>query len=242
MHLERYKRCRRIVRFPRQAGRDGTTLLSALVACIPMTNRSLRHRRNVRATMGVVTGKGPLPLIREEFGFVPFVSYRRGASSWIGQRRGGVCRVASSMPIFGISKYISVPIAACRVDFASARIIAAPAKKIFPPCLRLRAVFILFASGSRRTQLVAGARTSQLSLAAVQNGGYLLIARLRWSARHAPVAILLYQALRRKARGAPQYPGPRPTCLVGTSVAGHRFLHLVCNRRDSAHATVNTYC
>jgi Mn2+/Fe2+ NRAMP family transporter len=65
------------------------------------------------ARMGVVTGKGLSDLIREEFGFRPtffvmvcgfFVDLANVVAEFAG--------VAASMQIFGVSKYIAVPIAA----------------------------------------------------------------------------------------------------------------------------------
>ena len=65
------------------------------------------------ARMGVVTGKGLSDLIREEFGFrSTFFVMVAGAGRRPGQYRRRVCRRAQpSMQIFGVSKYISVPLA-----------------------------------------------------------------------------------------------------------------------------------
>src|SRR5258708_2477551 len=68
------------------------------------------------ARMGVVTGKGVSDLIREEFGFRPtffvmitgfFVDLANVVAEFAG--------VAAAMQIFGISKYIAVPLAAMLV-------------------------------------------------------------------------------------------------------------------------------
>jgi len=65
---------------------------------------------------GVITGKGLSDLIREEFGFRPtffvmvtgfFVDLANVVAEFAG--------VAASMQIFGVSKYIAVPIAAALV-------------------------------------------------------------------------------------------------------------------------------
>src|SRR5258707_3849258 len=68
------------------------------------------------AGMGVITGKGLSDWIREEFGFRPtffvmvtgfFVDLANVVAEFAG--------VAASMQIFGVSKYIAVPLAAALV-------------------------------------------------------------------------------------------------------------------------------
>ena len=93
-----------------QAGAQyGYALLWSL---IPMTI-ALYVTEEMCARMGVVTGKGLSDLIREEFGFRPtffvmvcgfFVDLANVVAEFAG--------VAASMQIFGVSKYIAVPIAA----------------------------------------------------------------------------------------------------------------------------------
>src|SRR5579859_3314880 len=96
-----------------QAGAQfGYTLLWSL---IPMTI-ALYVTEEMCARMGVITGKGLSDLIREEFGFRPtffvmvtgfFVDLANVVAEFAG--------VAASMQIFGVSKYIAVPIAAAVV-------------------------------------------------------------------------------------------------------------------------------
>ena len=96
-----------------QAGAQyGYTLLWAL---IPMTI-ALYVTEEMCARMGVITGKGLSDLIREEFGFRPtffvmiagfFVDLANVVAEFAG--------VAAAMQIFGISKYLAVPIAAVLV-------------------------------------------------------------------------------------------------------------------------------
>src|SRR5499425_1790267 len=96
-----------------QAGAQyGYKLLWAL---IPMTI-ALYVTEEMCARMGVVTGKGLSDLIREEFGFRPtffvmiagfFVDLANVVAEFAG--------VAAAMQIFGISKYLAVPIAAALV-------------------------------------------------------------------------------------------------------------------------------
>jgi NRAMP (natural resistance-associated macrophage protein)-like metal ion transporter len=93
-----------------QAGAQyGYVLLWSL---IPMTI-ALYVTEEMCARMGVITGKGLSDLIREEFGFRPtffvmvcgfFVDLANVVAEFAG--------IAAAMQIFGVSKYIAVPIAA----------------------------------------------------------------------------------------------------------------------------------
>jgi Mn2+/Fe2+ NRAMP family transporter len=72
----------------------------------------------MNARMGVVTGKGLADLIRENFGVkVTFFIFLGLIIADIGNTATEFAGVAGSMDIFGISKYISVPIVAIMVWF-----------------------------------------------------------------------------------------------------------------------------
>src|SRR6201981_2317971 len=92
-----------------QAGaKYGYALLWSL---IPMTI-ALYVTEEMCARMGVVTGKGLSDLIRREFGFRPtFFIIFAGLIVDMGNVAAEFAGVAASMQIFGISKYISVPLA-----------------------------------------------------------------------------------------------------------------------------------
>ena len=86
-----------------------------LWSLIPMTI-ALYVSEEMCARMGVVTGKGLSDLIREEFGFrstffVMLAAFAVDLSNTVAEFAG----VAASMQIFGISKYVSVPLAAIAV-------------------------------------------------------------------------------------------------------------------------------
>ena len=90
----------------------GYTLLWAL---IPMTI-ALYVTEEMCARMGVITGKGLSDLIREEFGlrstfFVMITGFLVDLANVVAEFAG----VAASAQIFGISKYVAVPIAALLV-------------------------------------------------------------------------------------------------------------------------------
>ncbi len=93
-----------------QAGAQyGYALLWSL---IPMTI-ALYVTEEMCARMGVVTGKGLSDLIREEFGFrSTFFVMVAGFLVDLGNVVAEFAGVAAAMEIFGVSKYISVPLAA----------------------------------------------------------------------------------------------------------------------------------
>jgi Mn2+/Fe2+ NRAMP family transporter len=87
----------------------GYTLLWSLV---PMTI-ALYVTEEMCARMGVITGKGLSDLIREEFGLRPtFFVMVTGFLVDLGNVVAEFAGVAASMELFGVSKYIAVPIAA----------------------------------------------------------------------------------------------------------------------------------
>jgi NRAMP (natural resistance-associated macrophage protein)-like metal ion transporter len=72
--------------------------------------------QEMNARMGIVTGKGLADLIRENFGVrITFFIFLGLVTADIGNTATEFAGVAGSMTIFGISKYVSVPIAAAAV-------------------------------------------------------------------------------------------------------------------------------
>src|SRR4030088_3779725 len=96
-----------------QAGaKYGYALLWSL---IPMTI-ALYVTEEMCARMGVITGKGLSDLIREEFGFrstffVMIAGFFVDLANVVAEFAG----VAAAMQIFGVSKYLAVPLAAALV-------------------------------------------------------------------------------------------------------------------------------
>jgi Mn2+/Fe2+ NRAMP family transporter len=83
-----------------------------LWSLIPMTI-ALYVTEEMCARMGVITGKGLSDLIREEFGLRPtFFVMVTGFLVDLGNVVAEFAGVAAAMQIFGVSKYIAVPIAA----------------------------------------------------------------------------------------------------------------------------------
>jgi NRAMP (natural resistance-associated macrophage protein)-like metal ion transporter len=86
-----------------------------LWSLIPMTI-ALYVSEEMCARMGVVTGKGLSDLIREEFGFrSTFFVMVAALAVDLGNTVAEFAGVAASLQIFGVSKYISVPLAAILV-------------------------------------------------------------------------------------------------------------------------------
>jgi Mn2+/Fe2+ NRAMP family transporter len=86
-----------------------------LWALLPLT-LVLYISQEMCARMGVVTGKGLSDLIREEFGFrSTFFVMLAGLMVDLGNTVAEFAGVAASMGLFGISKYVAVPVAAVLV-------------------------------------------------------------------------------------------------------------------------------
>jgi Mn2+/Fe2+ NRAMP family transporter len=102
-----------------------------LWSLIPMTI-ALYVSEEMCARMGVVTGKGLSDLIREEFGFrSTFFVMLAALAVDLGNTVAEFAGVAASMQIFGVSKYISVPIAAIAVWLLVVRGTYSQVEKIF---------------------------------------------------------------------------------------------------------------
>src|SRR5205085_65467 len=90
---------------------------SLLWTMVPVTI-ALIIVQEMSARMGAVTGKGLSDLIREEFGLrTTFIMMLALVATNFGNVVAEFAGVASSMELFGISKYISVPVAAALVWF-----------------------------------------------------------------------------------------------------------------------------
>jgi Mn2+/Fe2+ NRAMP family transporter len=94
---------------------------SMLWALIPITI-ALIVVQEMAARMGAVTGKGLSDLIREEFGLrATFITMAILGLADFGNIAAEFAGIASGMEIFGVSKYISVPIGAFIVWFVIVR-------------------------------------------------------------------------------------------------------------------------
>ncbi|WP_297424973.1 Nramp family divalent metal transporter [Clostridium sp.] len=90
----------------------GYKLLWSLIPCLIV----LLVVQEMNARMGIVTGKGLADLIRENFGVrITFFIFVGLIIADIGNTATEFAGVAGSMQIFGVSKYVSVPLAAITV-------------------------------------------------------------------------------------------------------------------------------
>src|SRR5580765_3050537 len=154
-----------------QAGAHyGYALLWSL---IPMTI-ALYVTEEMCARMGVVTGKGLSDLIREEFGFRPtFFVILAGLVVDMGNVCAEFAGVAASMQLFGISRYISVPIAALAVWILVMRGTSRQVEKIFLAACVLYLSYVASAILAKPDWLLAAKSTVIPSMQF--NGGYLLM-------------------------------------------------------------------
>src|ERR1700690_2251471 len=207
-----------------------------LWSLIPMTI-ALYVTEEMCARMGVVTGKGLSDLIREEFGFRPtFFLILAGLVVDMGNVAAEFAGVAASMQIFGVSKYISVPIAAIAVWFLVLRGTSRAVEKIFLAACVLYLSYVASAFLAKPDWLIAAKNTVIPSMQF--NGGYLLMLTALIGTTIAPWQFFYLQAgfvEKRVARR--QYPQARADVLVGSvSCMAIVFFIIVCTAA-TLHAT-----
>jgi Mn2+/Fe2+ NRAMP family transporter len=196
-----------------QAGAQyGFTLLWSL---IPMTI-ALYVTEEMCARMGVVTGKGLSDLIREEFGFRPtffvmvtgfFVDLANVVAEFAG--------VATAMHLFGISKYIAVPIAAILVWILVLRGTYRQVEVIFLFACMLYLSYLFSAILAKPDWLMAAKETVIPSFHF--DSGYLLMLTALVGTTIAPWQFFYLQAgFVEKKVSIRQYPQARADVLVGS--------------------------
>src|SRR6478752_6480247 len=101
-----------ILTYSQAGAKYGYTLLWTLVP----TTIALIVVQEMAARMGAVTGKGLSDLIREEFGLrMTFFTMTVLGLADLGNIAADFAGVASAVGIFGVSKYVAVPLAAFMV-------------------------------------------------------------------------------------------------------------------------------
>src|ERR1700674_287146 len=186
-----------------------------LWSLIPMTI-ALYVTEEMCARMGVVTGKGLSDLIREEFGLRPtFFLILAGLVVDMGNVAAEFAGVAASMQIFGISKYISVPIAAFFVWILVLRGTARSVEKIFLAACVLYLSYVASAFLAKPDWLFAAKNTVIPTLHL--DGGYLLMLTALVGTTIAPWQFFYLQAAFVEKRVGPrQYPQARADVLIGS--------------------------
>jgi NRAMP (natural resistance-associated macrophage protein)-like metal ion transporter len=186
-----------------------------LWSLIPMTI-ALYVTEEMCARMGVVTGKGLSDLIREEFGFRPtFFVILAGLLVDMGNVAAEFAGVAASMQIFGISKYVSVPIAAFAVWILVLRGTSRAVEKIFLAACVLYLSYVASAILAKPDWLLAAKSTVIPTMQF--NGGYLLMLTALIGTTIAPWQFFYLQAGFVEKRVSPrQYPQARADVMVGS--------------------------
>ena len=127
------------------------------------------------ARMGAVTGKGLSDLIREEFGLrITFLMMVALVATNFGNVMAEFAGVASSLELFGISKYISVPISALLVWLLVVKGTYKSVEKIFLVASFFYIAYIVAAVLARPSWTQAALATvTPPSLADLRNSAYL---------------------------------------------------------------------
>ena len=199
-----------------------------LWSLIPMTI-ALYVTEEMCARMGVVTGKGLSDLIREEFGFRPtFFVIVAGLLVDMGNVAAEFAGIAASMQIFGVSKYIAVPIAAFAVWILVLRGTSRAVEKIFLAACVLYLSYVASAFLAKPDWLLAARETAIPSIQF--NGGYLLMLTALVGTTIAPWQFFYLQAGFVEKRVAPrQYPQARADVMIGSiSCMAIVFFIIVC--------------
>jgi len=214
----------------------GYTLLWSL---IPMTI-ALYVSEEMCARMGVVTGKGLSDLIREEFGFrSTFFVMLAALAVDLGNTVAEFAGVAASMQIFGVSKFVSVPLAAILVWFLVLRGSYRQVEKIFLVACAFYLAYVVSAFLAKPDWLLAG---KEMVLPSIHmDSGYLLMLTGLIGTTIAPWQFFYLQAgFVEKRVGPRQYKHARMDVLVGSiSCMVIVFFIIVCTAA-TLHASGHT--
>jgi NRAMP (natural resistance-associated macrophage protein)-like metal ion transporter len=215
----------------------GYTLLWSL---IPMTI-ALYVSEEMCARMGVVTGKGLSDLIREEFGFrSTFFVMLAALAVDLGNTVAEFAGVAAAMEIFGISKYVSVPLAGLAVWMLVVRGSARQVEKIFLVACGFYLTYIVSAILAKPDWLLAAKQTVVPSLHF--SSSYLLMLTALVGTTIAPWQFFYLQAgFVEKKVAARQYKHARLDVLVGSisCMVIVFFIIVCCAATLNAHGLTN---
>src|SRR5277367_409860 len=203
----------------------GYTLLWSL---IPMTI-ALYVSEEMCARMGVVTGKGLSDLIREEFGFrSTFFVMVAALAVDLGNTVAEFAGVAASMQIFGVSKFISVPLAGIAVWLLVVRGSYRQVEKIFLVACAFYLSYVVSAFLAKPPWLYAFKQTIVPNVHVDAN--YLLMLTALVGTTIAPWQFFYLQAgFVEKRVGPRQYKHARWDVLVGSiSCMAIVFFIIIC--------------
>jgi NRAMP (natural resistance-associated macrophage protein)-like metal ion transporter len=168
------------------------------------------------ARMAVATGKGLSDLIREEFGFRPtFFVMVAGFLVDLGNVVAEFAGIAAAMEIFGVSRYIAVPIAAISVWALVLQGTYRQVEKVFLALCSFYLAYVFSAFLAKPNWLEAARNTV---IPTVQfNASYLLMLIALVGATVAPWQFFYIQAAFVEKRLGPRnYPQARADVIVGT--------------------------
>jgi NRAMP (natural resistance-associated macrophage protein)-like metal ion transporter len=186
-----------------------------LWSLVPMTI-ALYVTEEMCARMAVTTGKGLSDLIREEFGFRPtFFVMLAGFLVDLGNVVAEFAGVAAAMEIFGVSRYVAVPIAAALVWVLVLRGTYRQVEKVFLVLCTFYIAYFLSAVLAKPDWLQAA---KHVVIPSVQfDSGYLLMLTALVVTTIAPWQFFYLQAgFVEKRVAARQYPQARADVLVGS--------------------------
>jgi Mn2+/Fe2+ NRAMP family transporter len=200
------------------------------------------------ARMGVVTGKGLSDLIREEFGFrVTFFLMLAVLVVALGNVLAEFAGVAASLELFGVSRYLSVPVAALLVWWLVVRGTARVVEKVFLAICVFYLAYVLSALLAQPDWYEAAYRTAWPTVE--WNSSYLLLVLALVGSTVAPWQhFYLQSAVVEKNIPRDRYWETRADVLVGSiSCMAIVFFIIVCcaatlhtvgrtNIRDAAEA------
>src|ERR1700722_8346647 len=186
-----------------------------LWSLIPMTI-ALYVTEEMCARMAVVTGKGLSDLIREEFGFRPtFFVMVTGFVVDLGNVVAEFAGVASAMEIFGVTRYIAVPVAGLLVWVLVLRGTYRQVEKVFLALCTFYLTYLFSAILAKPDWLDAARHTV---IPTVQfNGSYLLMVTALVGTTIAPWQFFYLQAgFVEKRIGPRQYSQARADVIAGS--------------------------
>src|SRR5215472_10265738 len=195
---------------------SGAQLGYALLWTIIPISIALYVSEEMCARMGVVTGKGLSDLIREEFGFrSTFFVMLAGLAVDFSNTVAEFAGVAASMAIFGITKYIAVPIAAIAVWLLVVRGTYRQVEKIFLVACVFYGTYVASAFLAKPNWLLAAKQTFIPDIH--MNAAYILALTALIGTSVAPWQFFYLQAgYVEKRVGARQYKHARLDVLVGS--------------------------
>ncbi|MGH9786138.1 MAG: Nramp family divalent metal transporter, partial [Terriglobia bacterium] len=194
--------------------RYGYALLWTL---IPVT-LALIVVQEMSARLGAVTGKGLADLIREEFGFrITFFMMLALALANLANVMGEFAGVASSMELFGVSKYLSVPAVAVGVWFLVVRGTYKSVEKVFLIACSFYVCYIVSGVMAKPDWLTAAESMVRPTLQL--DAGYLTMLVGVMGATVAPwMQFYLQSAIVEKGVEQRRYAGSRLEVIVGCIV------------------------